>query len=139
MLTGLFLITAVLFVLFSGIYYQKTVELTEQTQTIRIAESYLANQIKQASRVEIINFDNRPAISCHEDGTEYTTLLYLDQGYLCELYAHQDAGLAAEDGNHLIPLSGLEITNFSQNLIELNVTDNLGQTGKIAIHMGVTA
>lgn len=137
-LAGLFLVTAVLLVSFTGAYHNKTADETARNQSVRIAQSYLANQMRQADGLEAGRFDGSPSLACFEPGGDYATLLYLYDGWLYELYAGVDAGLGREDGTALIPLSRFEAKETEPGLFHVEIVDAYGQFAEITQHKEVS-
>lgn len=118
-----FLLSMGITLLGSGVY-RGVVAAADRNYIQRTALSYLVNQIRRASRVEVGSFELSPALdlSASEEG-EYHTVLYVYDGQLRELYAQRDSGLTPADGTAILPLEELSIT-LENGLITLTATQD---------------
>lgn len=128
------LITALVFVVFAlcvmmvlllgaGVY-QRLAERAETPFSDRVPAQYLSTRIRQAQSVSVEPFHGGQALALTEtlEGETYITRVYLYQGYLWELYSEADAELEPEDGEKLLPLQTLQLSQEG-TLLKIRVND----------------
>lgn len=124
-LCALFFLLAMGITLLGSGVYRGVVAAADRNYIQRTALSYLVNQIRRASSVEVGSFELSPALdlSAPEEEGDYHTVLYVYDGQLRELYAQRDAGLTPADGTVILPLEELSIT-LNDGLITLTATQD---------------
>ena len=78
----------------------------------RTAVQYVAARVRQADAagaVSVESFGDTQALAL-DQGDGLVTRLYWYDGYLMELYTFENAGLAPQDGEKILPLEGLELS-----------------------------
>lgn len=114
----------VLFLLFSvcilgvlltgGDVYRKITEKDRTAYDCRTAVQYLTTKVRQsdtADNLAVVEFEGFPALQLREQVGErtYVTQIYCMDGYLWELYAQEDSGLAPSDGERVLPAENLDL------------------------------
>lgn len=123
-LCALFFLLAMGITLLGSGVYRGVVTAADRNYIQRTALSYLVNQIRRASSVDVGSFELSPALDLSAPEEEdYHTVLYVYDGQLRELYAQRDAGLTPADGTAILPLEELSIT-LDDGLITLIATQN---------------
>lgn len=102
----------------------------------RTAAQYLTTRVRQADTSEGIrteSFDGLDTLVLTEeiDGQRYETRIYCHDGYLRELFAAADSGLAPEDGEKVLPLESLMLS-FSDGELQAELTEN-GRTQRLLL------
>ena len=74
----------------------------------RTAAQYLSTKIRQGDRlggVTVEHLGGEPTLALSEDveGETYVTWIYVEDGYLRELFSAADAGLERADGEKILP------------------------------------
>lgn len=128
----------VLFVSVMGINISKSIAERDSTSyALRTACQYTAVKVQSAptkDAVTVGSFDGCDALVISESygDREYLTRIYCHGGYLCELFAATDATLSPSDGEKLLKLESMSV---SQNADILNIcfTENGGDTKTLLI------
>lgn len=133
-----FLLAMGITILGSGVY-RSTVSSSEENYIRRTALSYLVNQIRRGDElggVAVGSFGGGDAVVLIEAG--YVTYLYCWDGQLRELYMEENAGLTAQDGLPVLPVSSLSVTP-EDGCILITVTGENGASCSVKItpHCGV--
>ncbi|MEA4892272.1 MAG: DUF4860 domain-containing protein [Peptococcaceae bacterium] len=116
---------ALLMILVSGAgAYQKIAGSLEGQYSERTCLSYLAAKIRHYDCLEAVyvtDFQgiNTLALAEEIDGEAYTTLLYYYDGYLWELFAAKDSGLAPQDGLAVLAVDGVGFEAIEDSLFKL--------------------
>ena len=96
----------VLSVLLTGAnVYQRLAQRDRDSYQRRTGAQYLATRVRQArGPVTVTDLQGTPALafSQEEGGEVYTTWVYCHDGWLMELYAQPDRGLAPADGAQIL-------------------------------------
>ena len=128
LLFGIFA-ACVLAVLLTGAdTYRRLTERDQEAYHRRVSAQYIAARVRQADRAEgvsIQSFGGGDALRL-ADGTGYATLIYLYDGWLMELYASEDSGLAPEDGARVMESQAFALSMEEEGLLEVRLT---GPTG----------
>ncbi len=80
----------------------------------RVCGQYIATQVRQnddMDSITVTDFGDGGALSLAKEieGTRYVTLIYSYDGYLMELFCDENAQLAPEDGEKIMPISRLSL------------------------------
>ena len=128
LLFGIFA-ACVLAVLLTGAdTYRRLTERDQEAYHRRVSAQYIAARVRQADReegVSIQSFGGGDALRL-ADGAGYATLIYFYDGWLMELYASEDSGLAPEDGARVMESQGFVPTMEEDGLLVVRLT---GPTG----------
>ena len=92
--------------------YQRLTSRHQTAYESRTAAQYLATKVRQAessSAVAIGEIDGLQALKITRfiDSEVYVTWVYCRDGYLMELFCAENAGLAAADGEKLMPMKSM--------------------------------
>lgn len=92
--------------------YRRLVQRDQAAYERRTCVQYIATRVRQADQrdgIWLADFEGVPALVL-DQGDGYTTQVYCFEGWLMELYAAKDAGLAPEDGDQIMELDSLELS-----------------------------
>lgn len=105
----------------------------------RTCVQYIATRVRQADQdggIWLSDFGGNPALVL-DQGDGYTTQVYCFGGWLMELYAAEDAGLAPEDGDRLMEMDSLELSLEDGLLtVEIGVPDGTRDTLRLSLRSG---
>jgi len=106
---------SVLFVLLSGAdTVQKLTNRDQRTYNHRTAVQYVAMRVHQADEAGAVSVKSGevPALVLTEtiEGQTYETRIYYCDGYLREMFCLQDADLAPEFGEEILPMAGFDVS-----------------------------
>lgn len=132
-LFAVFAVCSMLLIAFGANIYQKTVDNMEDHFNIYTSVTYISEKIRQsdsASSLEVVDFGDSDAfkISSNVDGTDYLTYIYMNDGYLKELYIKADHKLEPKAGQKLLPITRFDITEESPGLYSYVITDDNDST-----------
>lgn len=119
--------------------YQRLVRRDQAAYERRTCAQYIAARVRQADRdgeVQVSGFEGVQALVLGQ-GNEYITRLYFLDGWLMELYAAADAGLAPEDGAPVLEIEGLELS-LEDGLLtaEIGVPGGMRDTLRLSLRSG---
>ena len=144
LLFGVFAV-CILSVLLSGTgVYNRLTQRDAEAFDSRSAVQYLATRVHQAEGANSVSL--KPAkdggdmlvITQDYDLVEYETVLYCEEGWLCELFVEADSDLEFEAGERILPASRLE-GHIENSLLTLTVTDTSGEhTVRLLLRGGET-
>ena len=100
----------------------------------RTAAQYITARVRQAaSGVELGTFGGGDALLLREeiDGEVYVTRVYCCGGYIRELFAAEDAGMAPEDGEKILEARDLRFSREPGGGITSEITDTDGETVRL--------
>ena len=97
----------------------------------RTCSQYLASKLRQApspDAVSVSEFGGAEALVITQviDGDAYTTQIYCYNGWLMELFCVAGGEFSPEDGEKVLPASGLKVTQQG-DLLMISVTDGNGE------------
>ena len=103
----------------------------------RTCAQYLMSKLRQAPEtdgVQIVSFGGGDGLLIPEtvEGEDYVTRIYCHDGWLMELYSVADGEFAPEDGEKILPASGLAVTR-QRDLLLIGITDGSGQALSLKI------
>lgn len=106
--------------------YRNISEITQSSENERTAYSYVRTKIRNADSAGafyVAEFDGLSALYISEQigGTEYQTVIYVYDGWLCELFSEASIEHTPADGTRITPAGGLAFT-MSDSMIHV-ITD----------------
>lgn len=132
-LFAVFAVCSMLLIAFGASIYQKTIDNMEEHFNISTSVTYITEKLRQGDDSDAINvvaFGDSDAfrITSTIDEIEYYTYIYMDNGYLKELYVKSDKALGPKAGQKLLPISHFEISEQSDGLFSYMITDSKNST-----------
>lgn len=131
LLLGVFAVCILMILLTAANTYHRLTRKESSAYDRRVCTQYIATQVRQAERagsVSVGRFGNGDALMLKEkiDGRNYITRIYINDGYLMELFSADTALLAPEDGRRIMELDALELS-LNDGLLRIVCTDISGQ------------
>lgn len=122
-----FAFCALMLVILGAEVYKKTVASMESNYTTRTSYAYISEKIRQkdtSGAVKIAKFGDADAIFLEEKIGEksYFTVLYVDDGYLKELFTADPERLGAGAGTQIYECESLSAEKVSDSLVRIEVT-----------------
>lgn len=138
LLFALFALLAVGVLTAGMMVYQRTRTSADETYQRRTALSYVANQTRQADRVDGVSvgeFHGQSALVLHQqyNNTQYLTYIYSWDGALRELFFEEGLDLPPEGGVAILPLEQLEVSQTEGGLIQLDFTHEGGAESSLTL------
>lgn len=129
----LFALTAFVLVMIGVKQYQATADSMNYNYEVRTATSYLREKIRQNDSHAAISIDTIEgadvlSLKSEVNGTVYYTYIYYYDGYLRELYVQDGSSFSLSSGQQIIELSGFELSEATDRLITVTITDTWGGT-----------
>lgn len=124
----LFALTAFVLVMIGVKQYQATADSMNYNYEVRTATSYLREKIRQNDSHAAISIDNIEgtdvlSLKSEVNGIVYYTYIYYYDGYLRELYVQDGSSYSLSSGQQIIELSGFELSEATDRLITVTITD----------------
>lgn len=124
----IFTICSVVVILLATGIYKSTTHASSLSNTSATALAYITEKIHQNDRngcIDLGIWDNCPALVITHDGelTGYTTYIYFYEGQLKELFINNQISADATAGSTILLLSDMQLTEVSDNLLQISVTD----------------
>lgn len=138
LLTFLLFAISILFVLLNGAgVYRRLTERDQRSYDNRTCVQYLATKVRQASSPTAVSVDtfeevDSLLISQNIDGSVFVTRIYCYEDWLMELFTIADGDFYPEDGERILPLSQLEISQNS-DVLTFVLTDTEGNTQQLTM------
>lgn len=139
LLACIFAICVLLTLVFGVRAYRTVAQDAEQGYSRSVGLSYVTQKVRAYDQNGLVSagaFEGLDALHFYEvfDGVTYETLLYVYDGWLCELYAEQGAGFLPEDGETLLEAQGMTVSQEG-TLLMIGFTGIDGKTsyGTIAL------
>ncbi len=106
--------------------YTKTVEASQENYDARTSVVYLSQKIRlseQADAISIQTFNNTDALVITESYGEYdfSTWIYIEDGYLCEALLSSNVDLIPGMGQKIMPLTSMDFTLDDNGLLDITV------------------
>ncbi len=122
-----FAASALMLITLGSNIYEETVSRMERNYSARTSFAYIDEKIRQKdsyNAVAKVSFGDGDALVLSEiiEEETYQTILYLDNGYLKELFCKQDAHLSPSAGQEIMTCSLLEIEQIKENLYHITIT-----------------
>lgn len=132
-LFAVFAICSMLLIAFGANIYRKTVDNYEEHFNISTSASYITEKVRQSDNsgaMDIIEFGDGNAlrISSTYNNIDYYTYIYMDNGYLKELYAKAESKLSPKAGKKLLPIISFSVTDAENGMYRYSITDIYGST-----------
>lgn len=132
-LFAVFAICSMLLIAFGANIYQKTINNYEEHFNISTSVAYINEKLRQSddsNAIELIDFGSSDAfrISSSFNDTDYYTYIYMDDGYLKELYAKAENELSPKAGKKLLPINSFDINVSKEGLYTYTITDMYDST-----------
>lgn len=129
----LFALTAFVLVMIGVRQYQSTADSMNYNYEVRTATSYLREKVRQNDSHAAISIDNIEgtdvlALKSEVNGIVYYTYIYYYDGYLRELYVQDGSSYSLSAGQQIIELSGFDLSEATNRLITVTITDTWGGT-----------
>lgn len=123
------LCTALVLLTGAGIYRNLTRRGSENFGSRTVAQ-YITTRVRQAGAVSIEDFGGTEALTIREiiDGDSYVTRVYCHDGCIRELFARENATVAPENGEVILPVEGVDFS-LADGLLTVRIThsDGTGQ------------
>lgn len=117
--------------------YRRLTLLDAAAYDSRTCAQYLTSKLRQAPEaggVQIAAFGDGDALVIPQtvDGEDYVTRIYCHKGWLMELYSIAEGEFSPEDGEKVLPASGLTVAR-QQDLLLMEITDGNGQNLRMKV------
>lgn len=121
LLLGVFAVCVLMVLLTGAESYRRLNQRDAAAYDTRTAVQYITTKLRQADRLDCVTvgrFGDGDALVLTDefDGERYVTRVYTYDGYLMELFSSEDE-MAPEDGERLMPLTGLEAGVFGHRVV----------------------
>ncbi len=115
--------------------YSRLTQRDEETYGSRTCAQYVMTKLRQAESPEaigLVRFGDGDALEITQkiEGEAFVTRIYCHEGWLMELYTVSGGEFAPEDGERILPASGLAISR-EDALLNMTVTDGSGKAQKL--------
>lgn len=137
-LFAVFAICSMLLIAFGANIYQRTVQNYEEHFNINTSIAYISEKIRQSDdsgAIDIIDFGDTQSfriLSTYND-IDYYTYIYLDNGYLKELFAKADNDLGPKAGKKLLPIKRFNISRTVDGKFICTITDIYNSTMSVNV------
>lgn len=126
-----FALSALMLVLIGSNVYRKTVANMDDNYNIRTSLAYITEKIHQfdeTDAIEIGTLGNTDALilKTNTESQPYYTYIYMNGGYLKELFAAADAVLAPEAGQNILPIKDFQLQKINDKLYQFTICVNEG-------------
>ena len=113
LLVGVFAVCVLMVLLTGADTYHRLNQRDQSAYDTRTAAQYVTTKLRQADRLDCVSierFGNSDALVLADeiDGERYVTRVYTYDGYLMELFSSAEDKMNPEDGERLMPLTGLD-------------------------------
>lgn len=139
LLFGVFAACVLAVLLTGASAYRRLVQRDQAAYERRTCVQYIATRVRQADQyngIWVEDFEGVPALAL-DQGDGYLTQVYCYDGWLMELYAAADAGLAPEDGDQILQLDSLDLSLEDGLLtVEIGVPGGMRDTLHLALRGG---
>ncbi len=139
LLFGVFAVCLLIVLLTGADSYQGLTQRDRVSDNRRVCAQYLVTRVRQsdaAGAVAAGQFGGGDALLLSQsiDGQEYVTWIYVNDGYLMELFSAPDSGMAPEDGEKLMAAQALSVS-LTDGLLELSVTPEQGAAVELVLSL----
>lgn len=133
-----FAIFALFVLMFSANIYKSQLNSSSLNNESKIAVSYLCEKIHQndtAGSIDVINIDGSDVLELKQNvgGVDYSTLLYFFEGSVRELFIKSGKSVDLSNGEEIISAKTLEIERTNANLLNIQCSDDKGNSSSIMI------
>ena len=127
----LFAATAIAVLLLSAGVYSSITEKSSLREERFTPLSYIEEKLRQndtADAIRLVRVEGQDCLAIYRtiSGEDYVTYIYEDDGRLKELFMQTDADMTLEDGDEILELSDLTITEPSPGILRIVATDTAG-------------
>ncbi len=117
--------------------YQRLTQQDRISYDHRTCSQYMANKIRQAPGAQAVALSQFGDGDClliaqRFDGNDYVTRVYCHDGWLMELFTAADGDFSPQDGERILPLANLSITQ-NGSLLTMILTDAAGATQELTL------
>lgn len=139
LLFGVFAVCLMAVLLTGANTYRALTERDQAAYDYRVCAQYLAARVRQADRlngVRVAEFGGRDALILHEDinGADYVTYVYVDDGYLKELFCAASNEVSPGDGEDIMPAQSLS-AELSRGVLKLSLTTQDGREAELMLSL----
>lgn len=129
-----FAASSLVVLLLSAHIYTKQTTQAEANYRTGTPLSYIEEKVRQddvAGGIAIETLDGTDCLALRSsvDGTDYTTYLYVADGWLKELFVRDDADVSLNAGKNIIEASAFSVSELQDGLYRITITDADGTTG----------
>ena len=138
LLTFVLFAISILFVLLNGAgVYRRLTQRDQYSYDSRTCAQYVATKIRQAPSPAAISTDtfgtvDSLRISQDIEGLEFVTRIYCYENWLMEIFTLADGDFFPEDGEKILPLSSLSVSQDG-SVLSFILTDTEGNTQHLTI------
>lgn len=140
LLIFLFAVSASMIILIGSNIYKHIIQNMDLNYDTRTSYAYLTEKIHSLDEdgsLSITKSGDTPVISISQDisGKTYRTMIYANDGYLCELFTDQSADMVPlSSGQHITACKSLDLTQIGDQLysVTMNIND------KEAVHLFIS-
>ncbi len=144
MLFCVFTLSALFLSVIGADVYARNVDASEGNYNIRTSILYLTEKVRQNEKAGYIRTDTangEGAIVLTEvyDDVEYETWIYIEDGYLCEVFMGSGMAVSPGIGQKIMPLESLAVDIDDNNLLTLSITDEKGRmySSNVVLECGI--
>ena len=94
-----------------------------------IEEKVRQNDVEGGIAIETLDGTECLALKDSSGGIDYTTYLYVSDGWLKELFVRDDADVSLSAGKNIIEASDFTVSELDNGLYRITITDTDGVTG----------
>ena len=138
LLTFVLFAISILFVLLNGAgVYQRLTERDQYSYDSRTCAQYIATKMRQAPSPDAVAADtfgtvDSLRISQDIEGLEFVTRIYCYENWLMELFTIADGDFAPEDGEKILPLNSLSVSQDG-SVFSFSLVDTEGNTQHLTL------
>ena len=121
-----FAVSSILLVTLGSTVYRHILDTSNQNYSVRTPSAFLVEKFRQNGgyqRITVENgFGDSDAIVITEviGDSEFVTKIYVDDGYLKELFTQKDANLQPSAGDQIIPCQDFHVQELKDNLYHIS-------------------
>ena len=139
-LFAVFAIAILLTLVFGAKIYQNMEADSSTDYSRSMASAYLAERLRRSGETEGIRvgtFSGQPALYLLEEteGTTYQTVIYVYDGWLCELYTEEGLDLPPEAGTQLLECAALDLEQPEPGLLRLKTRGTDGTESSLTLSL----
>ena len=123
----IFALSALMLVLIGSNVYRKTVANMDDNYNTRTSLAYVTEKIHQfdeTDAIEIGTLGDRDALilKTNTESSQYYTYIYMNDGYLKELFVSADSDLAPEAGQNILPIEDFQLNKINNKLYQFTIS-----------------
>lgn len=136
----LFAVSAIILIAVGAKVYKNTINHMETHFTTNTALSYITEKIRQNDRSGSLTVcemgdSNALRFSQTVHGEEYCTYIYLDNGYIKELFAKSDFPPDPDAGQDILPVQNFFIQTESDSLYKIILVDKNNKISSVVVNI----